>query len=169
MLIETLREYYAYTDWANDRVLTAAEALTPQQFLESDLPGISSIRDTLVHIQWANWVWLGRWKPDPGRADFDKLEFPDIASIRAFGEQMSSDLHAMLEQLDDEQVGRQAAYTNHLNEKHEFSLGLQVLHLANHATYHRGEVAALLTRFGCSPGEIDITRWMARKDERRSS
>lgn len=160
MLIDTIREYFDYTEWANDRVLTAAEGLTQEQLFVSDLPGIWSIRDTLVHIQWANWIWLGRWMPEAKRGDFEGETFPDLASIRAFGDNMAKELRAFLNGLDEESISAGFPYKNHLNEKHEFPLGMQLLHLANHATYHRGEVAALLTRYGCSPGEIDITRWM---------
>ena len=33
-----------------------------------------------------------------------------------------------------------------------------MLHQANHQTYHRGEVAAVLTHLGASPGELDFNR-----------
>ena len=33
-----------------------------------------------------------------------------------------------------------------------------MLHQASHATYHRGEVAEVLTYLGYSPGELDFFR-----------
>ncbi len=163
MLIDIIRPYYAYSDWANERIFSAAEGLSSEQFLQSDLPGVWPIRDSLVHIQWANRIWLGRWRGDAKRIDLKASDFPDVESIRAAARQISGEIHAFLDSLDDEQVGAEFTYTNHLQEQHAFPLGMQLLHVANHATYHRGESAALLTRFGCSPGEIDITRWMAWK------
>ncbi len=38
MLIDTLHGYHAYATWANSRILKAAEKLTADQFLKSDLP-----------------------------------------------------------------------------------------------------------------------------------
>ncbi|HYU21327.1 MAG TPA: DinB family protein [Chloroflexota bacterium] len=40
----------------------------------------------------------------------------------------------------------------------EFRLPLwqMMLHVANHGTQHRSEVAALLTGFGQSPGDLDL-------------
>lgn len=166
-MIETIRRYYDYADWANERVFSAAEGLTEPQFLQSELPGIWPIRDTLVHIQWANSIWLGRWRGDPAPVDLNAADFPDVPSIRSAAARISTDIHAFLDGLDDRQIAADFTYTNHLQETHAFPLGMQLLHVANHATYHRGEVAALLSRHGCSPGEIDVTRWMTRQSTDR--
>lgn len=163
MLIDTLRELHTYTEWANDRILTAAEGLSPEQFLQSDLPNVWPIRDTLVHIMWAQVTWLGRWKQDVSGLECEINDFDDVASLRAHWEKVNAVHRAFLERLDEPQPdGEGFTYTNHLQETHSFPLPMLILHLNNHSTYHRGEVAALLSRFGCSPGELDITRWLAR-------
>jgi len=53
---------YEYDRWANNRVLQAVSALTPEQFTR-DLGGsFRSVRDTLVHITGGEWGWLTYWK-----------------------------------------------------------------------------------------------------------
>jgi len=160
MLIETIRDYYDYTEWANDRVLTAADGLTPEQFLESDLPGIFPIRDSLAHIMLSQWAWIGRWNDGRDTLDIEETDFADLASIRAFWTGVYSAMRQVLDRLDDDQLVRDFTYINHLGETRTYPLGPQLLHVANHSTYHRGEIAAILTRYGCSPGEIDVTRWL---------
>ncbi|MBZ5617526.1 MAG: hypothetical protein LAQ69_02150 [Acidobacteriia bacterium] len=53
---------YEYDRWANNRVLRALSALSPEQFTR-DLGGsFRSVRDTLVHIIGGEWGWLVYWK-----------------------------------------------------------------------------------------------------------
>jgi uncharacterized damage-inducible protein DinB len=50
-----------YHYWARDRILSAVEVLTPEEFLK-DLGGsFKSVRDTVVHTYGAEWNWYLRW------------------------------------------------------------------------------------------------------------
>jgi uncharacterized damage-inducible protein DinB len=55
-----IRELYAYTEWANGRVLMAASGLTDAQLREAR-PGMDSIGDTLRHIARAQHGWWCFW------------------------------------------------------------------------------------------------------------
>jgi uncharacterized damage-inducible protein DinB len=156
MFTDTIRTYYDYAEWANGRVLDAAERLTPEQFLETDLDNVWSIRDTLVHIMWAHWIWLERWHGVFPRTEFDPQEYPDPASIRARWNEINQKTRRFVETLTDDRLAEPLTYTNLVGQDWTYPLWEQMLHQSNHATYHRGEVAALLSRFGASPGELDF-------------
>lgn len=49
MILEVVRELYAYSTWANLRVLDTAEALDAEQFTADAGPSHGSLRNTLVH------------------------------------------------------------------------------------------------------------------------
>ncbi|MGE3798161.1 MAG: DinB family protein, partial [Thermomicrobiales bacterium] len=51
-----LLDYYDYTQWANERILDAAENVTPDHFLQPALPRLWSIRDTVAHIMISQWA-----------------------------------------------------------------------------------------------------------------
>ena len=159
MLIDTIRDYHDYTEWANDRILTASEGLTEEQFVNSDLSGVWPIRDSLVHMVWAQVTWLSRWRPETPRFKTKSSELPDLASIRSNWNDVNREMRLLLDGLDDGQLASK-------DDLDDFPLGMQLIHLANHQTYHRGEVAALLTRYGCSPGELDMNRWVVWKRKR---
>src|SRR5262245_6322900 len=78
-----LRTLIHYNYWARDRMLDAVARLTPEQFTKLLGNSFSSVRDTVVHLYGAEWIWITRFKgqspmelPKPG-------EFSDLASVRA--------------------------------------------------------------------------------------
>ena len=77
-----LRELFEYNYWARDRQLQACTALTQEQFLRPMHSSFSSLRDTLAHLQWAEWVWLERWRGHPPTAlegeEFGAEKFPTL-------------------------------------------------------------------------------------------
>src|SRR5262245_65543187 len=60
------RTFFAYNRWANDRILTAARAVSPADY-HAPAPGLSfsTLHGTLVHAFVAENVWLGRWTGSP--------------------------------------------------------------------------------------------------------
>jgi uncharacterized damage-inducible protein DinB len=61
---------YGYDRWANNRVLRAVSALSPEQFMR-DLGGsFRSVRDALVHIIASEWVGLHIGKSRPPALHF---------------------------------------------------------------------------------------------------
>src|ERR1700686_1580147 len=78
---EEMRLLYDFNAWANRRSLSAAAALTPEQFTKSLGSSFSSVRDTLAHIFGAEWIWLERF---PGRSPSSlpaPKQYPDIAPL----------------------------------------------------------------------------------------
>lgn len=163
MLTDVMRDYYTYSEWANERVLAAAERLTPEQFLESDLDGIFPIRDSLVHIMVSQWAWIERWNGRIPPTYPEEADFPDVASIRAYWSEVYAGMRALFDRFDDDQLASDLTYTNFKGEQYTYQIWEQLLQVANHSTYHRGEIAALLTRHGASPGELDFLVYRSEK------
>jgi len=51
-----------YHYWAQERVFEAVEPLAPEQFTRDLGNSFPSVRDTLVHIHFAECAWHARWK-----------------------------------------------------------------------------------------------------------
>ena len=163
MLAVAIRALYDYSAWASPLVLDAAEHLDREQLLAADGGGYGSVRDTLVHIVAAEWLYLERWRGRSPTALWDPAAFPDVAAIRARWAAVEGETRAFVAGLREADLGRVVAYVNLQGETWAYPLWQQLLHQANHATQHRSEVAAALTRFGHSPGWLDFLVYL---DER---
>jgi len=74
---------FAYNRWANARTLSAAARLTPDQLTRDLGNSFASVRDTLVHIYGAEWIWLARWKGTSPTTAVVAADVPDVAALRA--------------------------------------------------------------------------------------
>ena len=160
---------YDYSAWANARILAAASPLTLEPLNAPGDGAYGSVRETLVHTMSAQRGWLARWRsplpvvPPTGR--LDPADFPDVAAIRARWDDIERATRAYLADLTGEDLDRVVTYVSSSGQTWSYPLWQQLIHLVNHGTQHRSEVAALLTRYGRSPGDLDLLVFV---DERRA-
>jgi uncharacterized damage-inducible protein DinB len=60
--VPVIQELYRYNRWANDRMFQAVSILTQAEFTKNLASSHPSVRDTVTHIVWAEWIWLQRWR-----------------------------------------------------------------------------------------------------------
>ena len=156
MTPEEIRLLFVYDAWANARDLEACAALTQEQFTRALGSSFTSVRDTLAHILGAQWIWNERFQ---GRAttSLPKTDqYPDIASLRGAWPPVERDLHAFLGGLSAADIGSSFEYRDSKGNSHRNVLGETLQHLANHGTYHRGQVTTLLRQLGAKPVSTDM-------------
>ena len=164
-MLNEIRDFYAYNAWANNRILDRAGRLDRDQFLSAD-DGTGSIRDTLAHTLWAQWIWLQRWLGNSPRRPWDAEEFPDVTSLRQRWNEVERESNDYLARLDEAELARPLSYVNLKGERWVYPLWQQLMHQVNHATQHRSEVALVLSAWGFSPGWLDFLYFI---DENRPS
>jgi uncharacterized damage-inducible protein DinB len=151
MTIDDLRTMLDYHYWARDRMLDALSPLAPEQFTRDLGNSFRSIRDTVVHIYFAEWVWHSRWNGVSPTVPQSPEQFPDAASIRAVWSTHETNVRAFVEALGEDGIMRRFDYTL-LNGQPGSSIFWQMLqHVVNHATYHRGQVTTMLRQLGAPP------------------
>ncbi len=160
MLADAIRTLYAYGAWANARVLDAAARLSQAQLTAADDGGYGSVRDTLVHIAAAEWLYLERWRGRSPTALWDPQTFPDVATIRDHWAAVERETAAFVAGLREDDLEKVVAYVNFQGQTWAYPLWQQLLDQSNHATQHRSEAAAALTRFGHSPGWLDVLLYL---------
>lgn len=158
---------FEYDRWANNRVLQAASALSTEQFTR-DLGGsFRSVRDTFVHIVGGEWGWLTYWKEaSPSSAFltdlwarhdalFNPNTFPDMAAVRLKWAGVEKEQAEFVNRVTDESLKKLLPVRTT-----QISLAHLMQHLANHSTYHRGQVALMLRQLGAVPVATDFAEFL---------
>ena len=162
MLIEAIQTMYDYDRWATGRLFDVATALTPEQLNAPGTAGHDSIRGTLLHQVSARKSWLSWWDGSMSleeslnyHANLD--DYPDLAAVRTFWNEVEAQTSRFRDGLSDADALR--VFDVKLPwglPPTTFTLWQMMLHVANHGTQHRTEVAAMLTVFDHSPGDLDL-------------
>lgn len=147
---------YRYNQWANARILEACSKVSGEQFLAPATFPHGGLRGTLTHTLFAEWIWRSRWEGTSPAVRIQPEEFPAFESLRERWAREENRLMGFVQGLTDERLNATFQYTTTRGEPHEQVLWKAMAHVVNHGTQHRAEAAALLTDFGCSPGDLDL-------------
>ncbi|MBI3241224.1 MAG: DinB family protein [Chloroflexi bacterium] len=160
--LSAIKMLYDYNHWANAKMLTACEALTIDQW-DRDL-GYSwgSVHGLLTHMFAAETVWLARWQGNSPQALRQAADFPTYRDLRRAWEKLDAEINLFIDSCDEKILKQEITYTNTKGESRAFPLGHLMLHLSNHSTHHRGELAAMLAIMGVPHPEDDLL-WYLRE------
>ncbi len=159
MTPEHFRLLYEYNAWANRRVLEACGALSDEQFTRDLGSSFRSVRDTLVHIFGAEWIWLERWHGRSPMALPPAMEFHTLGSVRVRWAELERDLMDFVAGVSVAGLDRLIEYRNTRGNQFAYPLRSMLQHLVNHGTYHRGQIATLLRQLGAQPHSTDLLRY----------
>lgn len=155
--IDEIRELYAYSRWADDRMLRAAAEISTEQFTRDMGSSFRSLRDTLVHILAVHWVWVSRWEGVSPREMPREWKECTLIELRRAWKEVEARQSAFIAELSENDLDRIVRYTNTAGEAHRVPLSRLLRHVANHATYHRGQLSTMLRQIGRQPPSTDLT------------
>jgi uncharacterized damage-inducible protein DinB len=138
--------------WARDRALAAVEMLTAEQYAKPMGRSFSSIRDTLNHIYGAEWVWYSRWN-GVSPTSFPLDELSELGMLRAKWSELEGKVRAYVDATDEDGMNRVIEYRLMSGTPGASPLWQMVVHVVNHATYHRGQVTTLLRQHNAMPSK----------------
>src|SRR5215467_2409312 len=153
---EDIQFLYRYNSWANSKVLHTVDALSFDQFNQKLGGSFPSVRETLVHLMGAEWIWLQRWKGVSPKALLNEAEFPDLDSIKARWRDIEREQMDFVGQVTDSSLEQPLRYVNLKGQTFEYPLGRALQHLVNHGSYHRGQVTNFLRQLGAQPAATDL-------------
>jgi len=164
MTLQELRTLCDYSRWANLRIVDACGALTSEQFTRDLGSSFPSVRDTMVHVMLAEWVWLERCHGAAPAKFQPGSDFPTLEAVLAHWQ--SIDLSGYAASISGNDLERIVHFRRMDASPHTSVLWQILQHVVNHGTYHRGQITTMLRQLGAKAVSTDL---MAFYIERNSS
>lgn len=141
---EFFLKWYEYNAWANQRVLSA---------LKDQRVTHEKILTLMSHILTAQYLWLHRIKglePPP----YELWRKYDLPQLIRMNEEIGNQWLTFVN--DTEMFDRELVYKNYQGLPFTNNVEQIMIHLVNHSTYHRGQIALLLRENGFEPVNTDF-------------
>jgi len=149
---------FAYDRWANAKVLDACRKLTAEQYVAEPVPGWSSVRSTIYHIALATEWNLRTLAGSPEESIPTEAELPTVDDAARWLEHIYRRFEELRPALTPEQLN--TLLTLHaLGRTFTLPRWAVLRHIVNHASYHCGQVASKLKRFGIEAPNTDFFFW----------
>lgn len=150
-----------YHDWANELLLEQIETISAEHYAMPAGLFFSSIHGTLNHLLLGDRAWYGRFSGKPEH-------------FSSLGQELEPDRKKLVAQLRERRalwrmlIGRTAEEIMVGKLQYKTTAGVPaatpwlgtLTHVFNHATHHRGQISAVLTRFGYACPELDLIHFL---------
>jgi uncharacterized damage-inducible protein DinB len=156
---EYLLHLYDYSYWANRRYFNAAQALTAEQLISRQGHSWDSVYRVLLHMMSSEWMWLERWNGNSPQGFLEPQDYPTLASIRQYWDGLETRMRAFIEAQSEESLEQAVGYTNTRGETFRLPLWQMMVHVANHNTHHRGELAAMFALLDAAHPEEEAVQY----------
>jgi uncharacterized damage-inducible protein DinB len=161
MTVDDIRHLFTYNEWANARVLEAAEQLPAEDLLRDVRISHRSILGTLLHMAGADWIWLERWHGNSPVGDnvwagWMPGDARSLQQVRGKWEAIIGRRNAYIENLSDATLASEFGYRRFTGEAYSLPLVHQMQHVVNHSTLHRGQIVGMIRQLGIAPPTTDL-------------
>lgn len=135
---------YNYNYWSNQRVLGAIQKQNVTD---------SKVLQLMGHVLAAQYLWLHRIKglPAPDVKLWGEYALPKLMQM---AEEVGKQWIEFVESTDN--FDRELTYKNYTNDPYTNNVENIMIHLVNHSSYHRAQVAMLLRQKGYEPINTDF-------------
>ena len=162
---DTLATMLDYSRWADERLIAAASELTDDQYTRHLGGGFGSMQAVIAHLAAAGNAWRIRFEGGRVTTLLTEAQLPTVDAARrelmaAYdvitqeAARSADDLDAMFE------------YRNIFGVDVRIPRWVVLRQFTNHATYHRGQLSAMLRMLDKTPPATDFTVWVIEQQAR---
>ena len=143
-----------YNTWANRKIAEQVEGLPNELFSKEVGGSFPSIKLTLIHLLESDWLWMNRWNGIPCADIPAGWSITDASSIINLWTPIQNEIEERVKEIGHNQHKEISFITKKGDPYSLPSLDI-VIHLTNHGTYHRGQIANMIRMLGEKPPSTD--------------
>jgi uncharacterized damage-inducible protein DinB len=144
--METILKLFAYDEWANARILKALKS-APGQYEKA--------QGLLAHLLVSEKIWLLRLKGED-TSQVDKSPELSLDECESLASEVRRDYVEHLSALSEGDLDSKMTYRNFAGTQFHTPLRDILMHVAQHGTYHRGQIALAIRAAGETPANTDF-------------
>lgn len=156
--LDTLREYYRFSDWATNYLHGLAVELSDEQLDREFEMGLITLRKTLMHLNEAEVWWHSYWIKNPKPRN-DKSEAITMAELGDRIRESNHQRDTFLATCSPDDLLQPVTIEPSPGRKMTFRLGESVMQLPGHGTHHRAQAINMLRRMGVALKDVDYLDW----------
>lgn len=146
---QALLQLAEYNLWANKRIVSALLKLKPEKLDMEIASSFNTIRKTAYHSWGAEFVWLQRMQLVENWIYVGNDLHVPLKEACEKWLQTGENLKAFIQkQFDDTSFEHVFQYYDSEKVSFKQPVGLTLIHVFNHATYHRGQIITMLRQAG---------------------
>lgn len=167
MLLDWINNIWEYNYWGNHKILDCIETVSEEDFKRHVDYSIGSLHAQIVHVMWAEEIWLSRIQGRP-RPGWSTETHTSLAAVREQWTELEANWRAYLATLTEEDLAGTFTYTRG-NDQQVTSILHEILrHVVNHGTDHRAQMLRIIHDYGGETFEQDMFFYYMERDKAKS-
>jgi uncharacterized damage-inducible protein DinB len=154
----TIDLLWRYMTHADDQILVATETLDDDAYFREHNFSLGSVHKMLAHCIDAQRIWLTRLNelPNPPGLPADQVTRATIWPLWA---KQHEGLLSFASRQTADSLSAIFRFRNRRGDPFEMTRGACMLHVSDHATYHRGQLNSMIKLAGGSPSDVSLYAW----------
>lgn len=146
-----------FNTWVNNHIYDAATTLSDDDYRKDCGAYFGSIHHTLNHLLVVDRLWFARVQGD--KADIKSLDqvlFDDFGSLREERGNEDQRIVDLVTGYSEDALLEVVSFHTMDGTPGEMMRANMLMSVFNHQTHHRGQITAMLSKFGVDYGDIDL-------------
>lgn len=151
-LLEHFRRLLAYEAWANELAVASIESVPAARRTGAAWDRLTRL---MPHVILARQVWLWRLQKTPYQNPIDWFPPMETGEVRRRLAELDASWGAYVATLREADLAGECLYASSEGKRYTSTVAEILTHVLNHSTYHRGQVARLVTECGGTRSSTD--------------